>query len=331
MSAQIDYIWVLVGTVVLIATALTLALFVIYHNRKEIAGKERELDILKEKQEVESQLQRANRMVIIGALTGGMAYYLNSTLFAIRSLMEMMGKDQGTKKSMNELSRLTAEEITRGLKVTDQLQQLAHPQKLSLRQLSVTELLDSTLSDLKHRFHESIKIRANFNSNKNIVLGDRILLRQVLVNLLTNAADAMPNGGKIVVSVSSISGSDEGGVEVVDENEKNLVIRVSDTGCGLDGETKRRIFEPFFTTKMRPERLGLGLSFAYGIAKIHNGQIIVESEKDQGTTVSLYLPIPSQEQLDQYKKQDLGEDDITLDNLTFEQRLDLLQQDTGQA
>ena len=135
-----------------------------------------------------------------------------------------------------------------------------------------------------------------------MVLGDRTLLRKVLVNLVTNAADAMPDGGVITISVSNTSGSEEMGTEVVDETKKNLVIHVSDTGCGMDEETKRRVFVPFFTTKMRPEKLGLGLSSAYVIAKIHNGRILVESEKERGTTVSLYIPVPSQDQLEYYKK-----------------------------
>ncbi len=331
MFAQIDYIWVIIGTVITCAGILTLALYIVYRNRSEITAKERELAILKEKHEVESQLQQASRMAIIGALAGGMAYYLNSTLFAIRSLMEMMKNEQGTKKSISQLSSLAAAEITRGLKVTDQLQQLAHPQKLALRPLSVTELVVTISDNLKHRFQKSIKIKVICNQDKNIVLGDRILLQQVLVNLITNAADAMPDGGVITISVSDTSRLEKMGTGAFDKTKRDLVICVSDTGCGMDEETKRQVFEPFFTTKMLPERLGLGLSFAYGITKIHNGRILIESEKNQGITVSLYIPIPSPDQLEYSEKQELGDEDLTLDLRSLEERLALLQQEVGQA
>ena len=212
MYAQIDFVWVLVGTIVLSTITLTLALVILYHSKREISAKERELHLRQERLDIERRLSQANRLAIMGALAGGMAYYLNSILFAIRSLMELMKSNQGSVKSMIQLSRLAADEITRGLKVTDQLQQLAHPQKLALRPLSVTELVATVSDNLKHRFQESVKIEANCDQDKNIVLGDRILLRQVLVNLITNAAAAMPDGGVITISASDTSRLEEMGV-----------------------------------------------------------------------------------------------------------------------
>ncbi len=331
MDPQSSLLFVLTGTVALSLTSVAIAFYIIFSVRRDVAAKERELRLTQEKQNLEFRLQQVSRMAIIGALAGGMAYYLNSILFAIGSLMEMMQYDQGTKKSMTQLSKLAANEITRGLTVTEQLQQLAHPHKLALRPLSITELMASIVDNLKHRFQESIKIETNFSQDENIVLGDQTLLRQVLVSLVTNAAEAMPDGGVITINVSKTDESEGMGTEIVDETKRDLIICVSDTGCGMDEETKRRVFEPFFTTKMQPERLGLGLSFAYGIANIHNGRILVESEEDQGTTVSIYLPIPSQDQLEYYEKQEQCEEDLILEPLSPEERMLIIKQKIGRA
>ncbi len=332
MFAQVDYLWVLFGTLILSLTAFTLALYIIYHNKKEIAARNRELDIIKEKHLVESKLQRASRMAVMGALAGGMTYYLNSILFAIRGFMEMMKNNQESRENINQLFKLTIEEVTHGLKVTDQLLQLAHPQKLEFQQLSVTDLVNSMLHDKKYKYRDSFRIEANFAQETDIILGDKILLGQLLKNLITNAVDAMPDGGLITVDVSDTTGTAEIGPEAVNIGKRSILISISDCGCGMDEATRLRIFEPFFTTKTRTEKLGLGLSFAYGIVKIHSGDILVESKPGQGTTISLYLPVPTREQLDNCEIQkNLSEEDFAPDLLSLGDRLDIIQRGVGQA
>jgi signal transduction histidine kinase len=112
------------------------------------------------------------------------------------------------------------------------------------------------------------------------VLGNIGQLQQVLFNLITNAVDATPNGGKIVVSTKRI-------------DDNNCHISVSDTGCGIPDEVRSKIFEPFFTTKEKGKGTGLGLFVSYGIISDHDGNIIVDSKKDQGTTFTVVLPLNS--------------------------------------
>ncbi len=130
-----------------------------------------------------------------------------------------------------------------------------------------------------------------------MIIGNQTLLWPALQGIITNAAEAMTDGGTLTINLSNIDcvEMDEGSTE-----DECLVVSISDTGCGMDEDTKRRAFEPFFTTKSGFDRLGLGLSLLYGILKIHRGKYEVESEVNQGTTIHLFFPTASEDEVKKF-------------------------------
>jgi signal transduction histidine kinase len=332
MSAQVEYLWILVGTVVIGATAITLALYIIYHNRKELANKVREVQILKEKHEVEFRLQRANRMAIIGALAGGMAYFLNHTLFSIHSLMEMVKGEIRGQESVAHIFGLMTEEIQRGLSITKSLQHLAHPDQIALSPISVADLLGSASDHFKTQIPELIRVTTHVESAPSVILGNQKLLQRVLDSLLSNAVEAMPDGGDIELSVSQKNDVELGKKLGTGSTGDYLLLQVDDTGMGMSEDIQHRIFEPFFTTKSSADKLGLGLPITYGIVKFHNGHMSIDSKLGRGTTVAVYFPIPTDDQLHDVTEISTEEHTpATLDSLSLEDRMLLIQQKFGEA
>ena len=327
-----DYFAVLAGTIVIVAMVLALASYIIYHNSQEIKSSRREAAILREKQYVENQLRVARRMTVIGALAGGMNYHLSATLFSIRALMDLLEGELQNKTKVRYFSKMIVEEITRGLRVTEDLTQLAHPQQMALRPLSVADLVASAANAFRSYLPKSIRFETNMLSEDVMMMGDETLLRQALHNLLVNAVDAMPDGGKLTLGVSKDTPSIAGDRLSADAGESNgrAVIHVSDTGAGMDDETRSRVFEPFFSTKMRADKLGIGLSFVYGIARIHNGNIEIQSEIDKGTTAFLSIPAVEEAGLSEHPPK-FGDGTVPLHSLTLEERMQLMKGFVGET
>ena len=175
--------------------------------------------------------------------------------------------------------------------MSEQLQQMAHPEQMEMGPVSVSEIVAEVpgLLDMA-----PIDFSADFQDGHDTILGDRTLLRQMMVNLVANAKDAMPEGGSLSISASNVKSGDLGFEPESPAVDQYLRLTIADTGMGMPNDTQSRVFEPFFTTKNRPDRLGLGLSFVYGIVRIHSGRVEIESKRNEGTTVTLYLPINSQ-------------------------------------
>ena len=207
-------------------------------------------------------------MVVFGALAGGMSYYLNSTLFAISSLMELLKGEIANKEKISSLSTLITGEIRRGLSVTNNLMKLAHPDRLALRPLSVVVLVGSVCDEFRSQVPKSIRVDTHFAQDTPTILGDRELFRQLLLNLLANAKDAMPEGGILGICTAYRTDSSKGDSKEAVPQGTHLSLRISDNGSGMDEDTRRQIFEPFFTTNTDGNRLGLGLSFEIGRAHV---------------------------------------------------------------
>ena len=151
------------------------------------------------------------------------------------------------------------------------------------------EVIRAVVVLLRHTLDRRIRIVERLESSCSTVRGDFAQLQNALLNLAINARDAMPDGGTLTFSTETA------GPGVVGDGPANfesyLIIKVADTGCGMDENTKRRVFEPFFTTKRPGKGTGLGLASVYGTIKSHNGLIEVESEGGHGTTFTLFLPL----------------------------------------
>ena len=329
-----DYFAVLAGTAVIVATAAAFALYIVFHTKQELRSKRRENEILREKQVLEDKLQVSKRMTVIGALAGGMNYYLNSTLFSIGTLMDLLDGELQEKTKLRNLSKMITREITQGLRVTEALTQLAHPQKMALRPIPVAELAVMASERFRGWLPKSIRLETHIPSDHVTILGDESLLRQALHNLLINAVDAMPDGGLLTVTVANNQGmakGEEAQGNTVQNGKGLAVISVTDTGMGMNEENRGRVFEPFFSTKSRPDRLGIGLSFIYGIARFHDGHIEIQSEKDKGTTAFLSIPAVDPERLGEYPTKPGEEGFVLNESLTLEERLQLMRGFVGET
>lgn len=245
-----------------------------------------------EREKLRDQLIRAQKMESIGILAGGIAHDFNNLLTAIigyANLLEMkLGKDHPHTNYATQIlkSAEVAAELTRGL-LAYSSKQVLNPKPNDLNELviGIQKMLDRIIG-------EDIEFSSILCSSPLVALVDRAQMEQVLMNLVTNGRDAMPEGGSLIIETGIRKADeigDEGNEKLV--AEEYAVISVSDTGSGMDEITQRRIFEPFFTTKEMRRGTGLGLSIVYGIVRQHDGFIHVFSEPGRGTTFRVHLPL----------------------------------------
>jgi two-component system, cell cycle sensor histidine kinase and response regulator CckA len=241
-----------------------------------------------EKKKLEEQLLQSQKMEAIGTLAGGVAHDFNNILTAIigyASILKMrMAADSPLREYANEI--LGASE--RAANLTGSLLSFSRKQPINLRPVSLNQII-SGISNLLYRvIGEDIEFSCHLYHEPLIVLADNGQIEQVLMNLVANARDSMPNGGLLTIRTEPA---------VVDSSHAYLqpgtyaLMTVSDTGRGMDESTRQRIFEPFFTTKELGKGTGLGLSIVYGIIRQHNGEIKVDSEPGIGTVFSVYLKL----------------------------------------
>jgi PAS domain S-box-containing protein len=245
-----------------------------------------------EREKLRDQLIRSQKMESIGILAGGIAHDFNNLLTAVigyANLLEMkLGKDHPHTNYATQIlkSAEVAAELTRGL-LAYSSKQVLNPKPNDLNELviGIQKMLDRIIG-------EDIEFSSILCSSPPVALVDRAQMEQVLMNLVTNARDAMPEGGSLIIE-TGIRRADEIGDEGNEKlvAEEYAVISVSDTGTGMDEITQRRIFEPFFTTKEMRRGTGLGLSIVFGIVRQHDGFIHVFSEPGRGTTFRVHLPL----------------------------------------
>ncbi|GAB4413546.1 MAG: hypothetical protein OHK0032_09650 [Thermodesulfovibrionales bacterium] len=241
---------------------------------------------------LEDQFRQAQKMEAIGQLASGIAHDFNNILNAIigfGSLMEMkMGDNDPNRAYLKEIIKAgeRATHLTRGL--------LAYSRKqiIDLRPENLNEIIRDFERFLRRIIGEDIGLKTILSDKNLIVMADSSQMQQVIMNLATNARDAMPDGGELVIE-TGISEMDEDYVKRHGYGEPGMyaLMSVTDTGIGMDEKTRERIFEPFFTTKEMGRGTGLGLSIVYGIIKQHGGFINVYSEPGRGTTFKVYLPL----------------------------------------
>ena len=245
-----------------------------------------------ERKKLETQLHQAQKMEAIGQLAGGIAHDFNNILTAIIGysgiILLRMEKESSLRKYVEQV--LTAAE--RAAELTNGLLAFSRRQVLHAKPLDLCVVVRGLEKMLGRLVPEDIDFRTTVAEGDLIIMADKVQIEQVLMNLVTNAKDAMPRGGTLTIEVSPVVR--EASFVHVDgfgEPGHYACITVADTGQGMDEETRKRIFEPFFTTKEVGKGTGLGMSIIYGIIQQHNGYISVYSEKEMGTTFRIYLPI----------------------------------------
>lgn len=245
-----------------------------------------------ERKQLEEQLFQSQKMEAVGRLAGGVAHDFNNLLTAILGYSEIvidkLPSASQLRRNVVEIKRAAerAASLTRQLLAFSRMQVMS-PQVLDLN--SVIAELTRMLRRLIGEDIDLITVPAKWLGR---VKADPTQIEQVIMNLALNARDAMPHGGKLIIETSNATlDATVGGGQMKVEPGPYVLLSVKDTGCGMDKETRARVFEPFFTTKEKGKGTGLGLATVYGIVKQSGGYIWVESEKDQGATFKIYLPV----------------------------------------
>src|SRR5882757_1107520 len=246
-----------------------------------------------ERKDLEKQLLLSHKLEAIGRLSGGVAHDFNNLLGVIPGYCEELQKhipsDDPYREAVDEIQNAGK----RAASLTQQLLAFSRKQVLEPQVLDLNTIVDEAGKMLERLIGEDISLEIVPAGQIGTVKADRSQIERVILNLAVNARDAMPQGGKLIIEAADVE---------LDETTQTLhpcdapgpyvMLKVTDTGCGMDAELQSHIFEPFFTTK--EQGTGLGLATVYGVVKQSGGYISVESEKGKGTTFRIYLPRVSQ-------------------------------------
>jgi len=265
-----------------------------------IKGFEMMAEDVTEQRTLERALQQAQKMETIGRLTSGIAHDFNNLLTVILAQSNLMGKalpDATPPQVRRDLEELT-EAARRGAELVHRLLGFSRHETLDLRPLSVPEWIREELHTLRRLLPATIEIRCDAEPAAGVVEADSGALEQILLNLATNARDAMPDGGTLHVDVRRTRlAAEDRPLHAWVQPGAYVSLAVSDTGAGMDPQTQAHVFEPFFTTKPAGVGTGLGMAMVYGLVKQHHGFVHLYSEVGQGTTVKIYLRLAHEQAL----------------------------------
>ena len=241
----------------------------------------------------ERQLQQVLKIQAIGTLAGGIAHDFNNILFPIVGYTELtmdeVTEDSVAHKNLEEILKAA----NRAKDLVQQILTFSRQSGQERKPVKVHSVMKEALKLLRASIPASIEINSNIDENCHPVMGDATQIHQVIMNLCTNAYQAMQDrGGTLEVSLSELDVGYEETIEKIGmQPGRHLQLMVVDEGCGMDAAVLSRIFEPYYTTKEQGKGTGLGLSVIHGIVKNHRGDITVSSTPGKGTTFKIYLPV----------------------------------------
>ena len=240
---------------------------------------------------LEEQLRQAQKMEAVGQLAGGIAHDFNNLLTTILTMCQMLEAELPAEAVYQADLAAIRGAAQHGSELTRKLLAFSRHHQLQLRPVQVEPLVSEFLRMARRVVPEDVAVRLEAEAPEAAVTADPAALEQILMNLVTNARDSMPSGGKLTIHVArAVLGAEEARARGQGTPGEYVVLSVADTGVGMDAETQRRIFEPFFTTKPVGQGTGLGMPMVYGLVKDHGGFVQVDSEIGRGTTIRVYLP-----------------------------------------
>jgi PAS domain S-box-containing protein len=245
------------------------------------------IDEIRQREQIEEQLRQAQKMEIIGQLTGGVAHDFNNLLMAVLSNLDLLRKHIPEDQRSSRLIDGAVQGAKRGAALTQRLLAFARRQSLKVDPASVGALIEGMRNLLERSVGTEIVLTFEIADNLPPAMVDQNQLELALLNLVVNARDAMPEGGQVIISAETVK------IDQADDLDPGQYVRLSviDTGGGMDAETLARAIEPFFSTKELGKGTGLGLSMIHGLAVQLHGALRLCSEPGKGTRADLYVPV----------------------------------------
>jgi PAS domain S-box-containing protein len=265
---------------------------------RAVASEDQPADVLEaiaeditERRVLEDQFRQSQKMEAVGRLAGGIAHDFNNLLMVVSGYTEVLLDQLTVGHPLHSKVEAIQQASDRATTLTRQLLAFSRKQLLELKVIDVNAIVEDMERLLRPLIGENIELSTNLSPAVGCTRADAGQLEQVIMNLVVNAKDAMPNGGKICIRTASVTLDDSYRPEnTFIKQGPYVMISVSDSGQGMDRETQARIFEPFFTTKEKGKGTGLGLSTVYGIIKQSGGYVFVQSELGRGTVFTIYFP-----------------------------------------
>jgi PAS domain S-box-containing protein len=244
-----------------------------------------------EKKQLQEQLLQSQKMESVGLLAGGIAHDFNNILTAILGHTDLLHECTGLDDKARASLRIVENSARKAGQIVSKLLSFSRTANFEIRPVNVNDVIKDAV-ELCNSMSRNRKVQITMNINKNIpfIHADSNQMEQVLMNLLVNAMDAMPDGGIITISTEFINLERDSHIHLVLNPGRYILMKVTDTGSGIPEEIKDKIFNPFFTTKGHGKGTGLGLAMVYGIIKEHRGIVNVKTKLGEGTTFEIYLP-----------------------------------------
>jgi two-component system NtrC family sensor kinase len=244
----------------------------IFKDLRERLGIEREL------QKTQQALLQSEKLAAMGRLTSQIAHELNNPIYGIMNTFELLKTEIPPENKRRKILELALSETQRLAEMLRNMLSFSKPEEEKRRPVKLNELIDGILLVMEKQMRESnIKVETFFDDEIPEVMASTNQMRQVMLNILKNAKEAMPKGGTLTIGTK--------------REDNKVLIQIQDTGVGIPEGIRDKIFDAFFTTKQKVKGVGLGLSVCYGIIKDHGGEIKVESEEEKGTTFTISLPL----------------------------------------
>ena len=239
---------------------------------------------------LEERLREAQKMEAVGQLAGGVAHDFNNLVTGILCHANLIRDAATPGEAVHEAAKTIEEAARRAAELTGQLLGFARRGKLENVPVDLAAAIAAAVTLVGPTLGEKVRVSRRIRTPRPLAMGDPGQLQQVVLNLVLNARDAMPDGGELAFQVDETELDAAAAARPDAAPGRYVVLSVSDTGRGIAAEVRHRIFEPFYTTKPPGQGLGMGLAVVYGIVRNHGGWVEVESEVGRGTTLRVHLP-----------------------------------------